>query len=147
MIGYYYQIDRSERKESSMNWFTKMMYGRYGTDQLGFVTQFLALILNIVYTFTRWNVLYMISTVLMVLCIWRIFSRNISRRYAENQKYLQMTAPMRTSVTRWLAQTRDLKTHRHYRCPECRQKIRVPKGKGKIQITCPKCRHEFVKKT
>ena len=130
-----------------MNWIAKMMYGRYGTDQLGFVTLFLVLILNIVFTFTGWDILYVLGIMLTVVCIWRIFSRNISRRYAENQKFLQMTAPVRNAAIRWIAQMRDLKTHRHYRCPECRQKIRVPKGKGKIQITCPKCHHEFVKKT
>ena len=130
-----------------MNWIAKMMYGRYGTDQLGFVTLFLVLILNIVFTFTGWDILYVLGIMLTVVCIWRIFSKNISRRYAENQKFLQMTAPVRNAAIRWIAQMRDLKTHRHYRCPECRQKIRVPKGKGKIQITCPKCHHEFVKKT
>lgn len=130
-----------------MNWIAKMMYGRYGTDQLGFVTLFLVLILNIIFTFTGWDILYVLGIMLTVVCIWRIFSRNISRRYAENQKFLQMTAPVRNAAIRWIAQMRDLKTHRHYRCPECRQKIRVPKGKGKIQITCPKCHHEFVKKT
>lgn len=130
-----------------MNWLAKMMYGRYGTDQLGFVTLMLVLILNILFAWTGWDILYVLAIVLTVMCIWRIFSRNISRRYAENQKFLQMTAPVRNGMTRWIAQMRDLKTHRHYRCPECRQKIRVPKGRGKIQITCPKCRHEFVKKT
>ena len=130
-----------------MNWIAKMMYGRYGTDQLGFVTLFLVLILNIVFTFTGWDILYVLGIMLTVVCIWRIFSKNISRRYAENQKFLQMTAPVRNAAIRWIAQMRDLKTHRHYHCPECRQKIRVPKGKGKIQITCPKCHHEFVKKT
>ena len=130
-----------------MNWIAKMMYGRYGTDQLGFVTLFLVLILNIIFTFTGWDILYVLGIMLTVVCIWRIFSRNISRRYAENQKFLQMTAPVRNAAIRWIAQMRDLKTHRHYHCPECRQKIRVPKGKGKIQITCPKCHHEFVKKT
>ncbi len=130
-----------------MNWIAKMMYGRYGTDQLGFVTLFLVLILNIVFTFTGWDILYVLGIMLTVVCIWRIFSKNISRRYAENQKFLQMTTPVRNAAIRWIAQMRDLKTHRHYHCPECRQKIRVPKGKGKIQITCPKCHHEFVKKT
>ena len=130
-----------------MNWIAKMMYGRYGTDQLGFVTLFLVLILNIVFTFTGWDILYVLGIMLTVVCIWRIFSKNISRRYAENQKFLQMTTPVRNAAIRWIVQMRDLKTHRHYHCPECRQKIRVPKGKGKIQITCPKCHHEFVKKT
>ena len=96
------------------------MYGRYGTDRLGLFMLIVVLLLDIIFTFTGWDVLYILAFVLAAICVWRIFSRNISQRYAEN--------------------------HRHLRCPSCGQKIRVPKGRGKIQITCPKCRHEFVKK-
>ena len=129
-----------------MNWLARMMYGRYGIDQLGTFALIILLILNILFTLTGWYAVYLVALVLSVLCIWRIFSRNIPRRYAENQKFLQMTAPVRRLFASKLSGLMDLRTHRHFRCPNCKQKIRVPRGKGKIQITCPKCRHEFVKK-
>lgn len=130
-----------------MNWLARMMYGRYGTDQLGFFTLLLMLVLNMVFAFTGWDVLYILSFALAILSIFRIFSKNVSKRYEENQKFLQMTAPVRSFFSAKTAGLLDLRTHRHFRCPQCKQKIRVPRGKGNIQITCPKCRHEFVKKS
>ena len=111
-----------------MNWLTKLMYGRYGTDRLGLFMLIVVLLLDIIFTFTGWDVL------------------NISRRYAENQKFMQLTDPIVRAISSKISGLKDLRTHRHLRCPSCGQKIRVPKGRGKIQITCPKCRHEFVKK-
>ena len=130
-----------------MNWLARMMYGRYGTDQLGFFTLLLMLIWNMVFAFTGWDALYILSFALAILSIFRIFSKNVSKRYEENQKFLQMTAPVRSFFSAKTAGLLDLRTHRHFRCPQCKQKIRVPRGKGNIQITCPKCRHEFVKKS
>lgn len=130
-----------------MNWLARMMYGRYGTDQLGFFTLLLMLVLNMVFAFTGWDVLYILSFALAILAIYRIFSKNIGKRYEENRKFLQMTAPVRSFFSAKTAGLLDLRTHRHFRCPQCKQKIRVPRGKGNIQITCPKCRHEFVKKS
>ena len=128
-----------------MNWLTKLMYGRYGTDRLGLFMLIVVLLLDIIFTFTGWDVLYILAFVLAAICVWRIFSRNISRRYAENQKFMQLTDPIVRAISSKISGLKDLRTHRHLRCPSCGQKIRVPKGRGKIQITCPKCRHEFVK--
>lgn len=130
-----------------MQWLTKLMYGRYGTDALGFFMLILVLILDVIFTFTGWDILYLFSFLLAVWCIWRIFSRNISRRYAENQKFMQVFSPVQNMIVSKISAARDLKTHRHFRCPSCKQKIRVPRGRGKIQITCPKCGQEFIKKS
>ena len=67
-----------------MNWLARMMYGRYGTDQLGFFTLLLMLILNMVFAFTGWDALYILSFALAILSIFRIFSKNVSKRYEEN---------------------------------------------------------------
>ena len=64
-----------------MNWLARMMYGRYGTDQLGFFTLLLMLILNMVFAFTGWDALYILSFALAILSIFRIFSKNVSKRY------------------------------------------------------------------
>jgi hypothetical protein len=83
-----------------MQWLTKLMYGRYGTDALGFFMLILVLILDVIFTFTGWDILYLFSFLLAVWCIWRIFSRNISRRYAENQKFMQVFSPVQNQNLR-----------------------------------------------
>lgn len=130
-----------------MNWLHKLMYGRYGLDQLGIFSMLLLLILNMIATMGRWEFLSILTSVLMVFVIWRILSRNITKRSAENQMFLQMSAPVCKWFREKAATIRDSKTHKHFRCPHCGQKIRVPKGRGKIQITCPKCKQSFVKKS
>ena len=80
-------------------------------------------------------VLTLLSYVLMFWAIFRTLSRNTYKRYQENRKYLQIFDRLKD---------RD---HRYFDCPKCRQMVRVPRGKGKIAITCPRCREKFVKKT
>lgn len=72
-----------------------------------------------------------------------IFSKNIARRQAENAKFLELTAPIRG----FFGKKSSDKTHRIFQCPQCGQKVRVPKGKGKIEITCPNCRNHFIKRS
>lgn len=77
----------------------------------------------------------------------RIFSRNISKRYDENQRYLAKTQKIRTWINKQKSLRQQRKIYHIYTCPGCKQKIRVPKGKGKIEIRCPKCGTTFVKKS
>ena len=129
-----------------MNWLTKLMYGRYGTDRLGLFMLIVVLLLDIIFTFTGWDVLYILAFVLAAICVWRIFSRNISRRYAENQKFLELKNRV---VGFFRGGTRAFKDKEHcyFRCPSCHQQVRVPKGKGHIEIRCPKCGTKFIKNT
>ena len=78
---------------------------------------------------------------------FRMLSRNISRRYNENQIYLKYRYKVIAKFNGFKARMRDRKTHRVFKCPGCSQKIRVPRGKGRISIKCPKCRIEFIKRT
>lgn len=125
----------------------RFMQGRYGVDQLNRFLSTLCLVLLIVSMFTGSGILYYIALIACILQIFRTFSRNIPKRYAENQKYLAMTSKVRTAWAKKKNELRQLKTHHIYRCPGCRQKIRVPRGRGKIEIRCPKCQHIFVKRS
>lgn len=125
----------------------RFMYGRYGMDQLSRNLSLICLVLLIVTMFVRNNVIYMIALVGIVYTYFRVFSRNISRRSEENEKYLKFHYKVVGKLNKIKLRITDSKTHRIFRCPSCSQKIRVPRGKGKISIKCPKCRIEFIKKT
>ena len=119
--------------------FRRFMEGRYGTDKLNIAILLLGLGLSvlsflIILPFTK-ILLCLASYILMGIAIFRCLSRNIYKRYRENLRFLML-----------MDRFKD-KEHRYFICPKCRQPVRVPKGKGKISITCPKCSEKFIKKT
>ena len=131
----------------------KFMQGRYGVDELSRFTMGVALALIILTMFVNivnrsvGSVLDFLGIAAIVYAYFRIFSRNIQQRYAENQKFLQMTSKFRFRFNKEKDLMKQRKTHHIYSCPGCGQKIRIPKGKGKIEIECPKCHTKFVKRS
>lgn len=129
----------------------KFMYGRYGTDRLNMFLLIVLIVCAGLNLFVRNGYFSIVmsswETLLIVLIYYRMFSRNIQKRYAENQKYLSLE----NKVKRFFGRTNYIQEQRKdfhiYTCPQCRQKIRIPKGKGKISVRCPKCGAEFVKKS
>lgn len=129
-----------------MDWLRRMMYGRYGSDQLSFGLLAGCIICVAFARMTRWDIFGFLNLLLFALCLFRIFSRNIAARRRENEKFLEKWNPIKDKLMGILSSSGDA-THRFYRCPGCRSKLRVPRGRGKITITCPYCHAEFVKKT
>ena len=133
--------------------FNKFMQGRYGVDELSRFTMGVALALIILTMFVNivnrsvGSVLDFLGIAAIVYAYFRIFSRNIQQRYVENQKYLQMTSKLRLRFNKEKNLMKQRKTHHIYACPGCGQKIRIPRGKGKIEIECPKCHMKFVKRS
>lgn len=123
------------------------MYGRYGSDPLNTALLLLALVLMLVGELVSFRILVLCAVALLVLCYFRMFSRNISARYAENQKFMGWWAPLSRKLAGKRAQFRDRKNHRYLKCPECKTTLRVPRGRGKISVTCPKCKHQFTTKS
>ena len=119
--------------------FRAFMAGRYGTDRLNMVILTAGLVVCLVSAFIKAPMVNLlltaISYALMIWAIFRSFSRQTYKRYQENRKFLQFFDRLKD---------RD---HRYFDCPKCRQVVRVPRGKGKISITCPRCREKFIKKT
>lgn len=126
---------------------TRFMYGRYGADQLSKVYLGLAIACLAVNLFTRLGIFYLAGMLLLFYGMYRSFSKNTAKMSAQNQKYLnwryKRTVQYSNAKKRW-AQRRE---YRFYQCPGCRQRVRVPRGRGKIAITCPKCHTEFIKKS
>ena len=129
------------------------MQGRYGVDDLSRFTMGVALVLIILAMFanifsrTVGSTLDILGVAAIVYAYIRIFSRNIQQRYAENQKFLQMTSKFRFRFNKEKDLMKQRKTHHIYTCPGCGQKIRIPRGNGqKIEIECPKCHRKFIKR-
>lgn len=126
--------------------FRKFMIGRYGVDSLSKFMLGTAVVLLVFAMGFRNNFLNTLACLLVLLCYFRMFSRNYQKRAEENQKFLELKGKAATFLKREKEYFEQRKTHHIYKCPSCKQKIRVPKGKGKICITCPKCHTEFIKK-
>lgn len=132
--------------------FMKFMEGRYGVDSFARFTMGLALVCIVLSIFfsngsTIGAILNTVGLAAIIYTYYRMLSRNISRRYAENQKYLSMTAKLRQRFNREKNIMQQRKTHHIYTCPSCGQKIRIPRGSGKrVEIDCPKCHTKFIKK-
>ena len=115
------------------------MAGRYGVDRLNMAILGAGLIASLLSMFSKaplWNLtLFVLSYGLMIWAIFRTLSRNTYQRYQENRKFLQFFDRLKD------------RQNCYFNCPKCHQMVRVPRGKGKISITCPRCREKFVKKT
>lgn len=119
--------------------FRQFMTGRYGTDKLNMAILVAGVVASLLPLFTPWDFADLALTVLayglMFWALFRCFSRNTYKRYQENRKYLAFVSRIKD------------REHRYFDCPRCRQPVRVPRGKGKIAITCPKCKEKFIRKT
>lgn len=132
------------------NWFRRLganfsaglrsfMTGRYGTDKLNMAILTSGLIVCIIGMFIPVSAVNLIMTMmayaLMIWAIFRMLSRNTYKRYQENRKFLMFFERLKD------------RQHRYFSCPKCRQPVRVPRGKGKLAITCPRCKERFIRKT
>lgn len=125
----------------------RFMYGRYGNDQLSKLYLGLALVCLVLNLLTRLTLFYVAGILFMGYGIYRSFSKNIAKMSAQNQKYLNWRYQRIVKYNNEKKHWAQRKEYRFYKCPSCKQKVRVPRGRGKIAITCPKCRHEFIKKS
>lgn len=139
-------------------WLNKAMAGRYGGDAFSAAQLVLYCVLLLLSSVFRSSLLFLLAIAILVWCLFRMLSRNQERRRNENGWFLRWWSPvwrgMRGVSSRFrraqeyaTAKARDRGVYRYYKCPKCKNKLRVPKGKGRIAITCPVCRTEFVKRT
>lgn len=131
----------------------RFMQGRYGNDQLNsflmklFLVEFLLSILLRGTSRDLSSIMYYLGFATIIYVYYRLFSRNIYKRASENQAFLNKTANIRNKINNQKSIITQRKTHHIYKCPTCKQKVRVPKGKGKISIHCPKCHTDFIKRS
>ncbi len=118
----------------------RFMYGRNGYDDLSRAILSWSLVLCFISLFFRNQIFIFLISILLIYNMYRVFSKNIAARRRENEKFIYLIKP-------YALQWQSRKTHVIFRCKNCGQIIRVPKGKGKIDITCPKCRVIITKRT
>lgn len=129
-----------------MGFLQRFMYARYGTDQLNIALIVTYLILYLLSFFIWPTLLSLLGAACLFFSLFRMLSRNTAKRRAENLKFLELIQP----VTHWYNVRkcrRQDKEHCYFKCPSCGQQLRVPKGKGRISITCRNCGASFEKKT
>lgn len=125
--------------------FARFMAGRYGMDSLGRFTMGFTLVMIVFNYFSTNRLIPLLAWAGIILTYYRMFSRNVYKRSAENQQFLNRTAKFRRWFYTQKNRLAQRKTHHIYKCPSCRQKIRIPRGKGRIEIRCPKCNTTFIK--
>ncbi|MCD8004788.1 MAG: hypothetical protein LUE91_03960 [Oscillospiraceae bacterium] len=129
-----------------MRFFQRLMAGRYGNDQLNTCLLVIYLILWLVGVITNLQAFYTVGLILIAAALFRMLSRNVERRRAENARFMKLIGP----VNRWFHLRRTMhrdKEHCYFKCPHCGQYLRVPRGKGKLTITCRSCGASFQKKS
>ena len=124
----------------------EFMYGRNGTDQLSFALIIAGFACYVLYVFTRSRLLYLFSLVFYGIALFRTLSKNINARRIENQKFLTFWYKVKNWWVVIKADFEERKIYKHFKCPSCGQKIRIPRGRGKVEVRCPKCSNRFIKK-
>ena len=128
------------------NALQRFMYGRYGNDQLNLFLMGVYLLLFFLAAIMDAGLFSLLGEILLFLALFRMLSRNLAKRREENRTFMKKAAP----VLQWLRLRRNIlkdKEHRYFRCPNCAQQLRVPRGKGKITVTCRSCGASFQEKS
>ncbi len=133
--------------------FAKFMAGRYGGDQLNRVISISAVVFLVISLIILRKVpilgtlLWVLALALIIFCYYRTFSRDIAKRSAENQKFMSLRYKQAVNKQRRAERAAQSKDFKFFKCPKCGVLNRIPRGKGKIQITCPKCGEQFIRKS
>lgn len=126
-----------------MEWLKKIMVGRYGTDQLSMALLTTGMLLLVIALPFKNVTIRLLPLILIILAYYRIFSKHIYKRQQENFRFIRFYTPIYKRLNVCIKRFKERKTHCYLKCPTCKQTLRVPKGKGNITITCPKCKNNF----
>jgi len=129
----------------------RFMYGRNGSDQLNAALLAVYVVVLLVQAvlsriFIARVILEAVSLALAIVILFRAFSRNLSKRRTENARFLNWWNPVRSRIAAARQRSQD-KEHKYFTCKNCKTICRVPVGKGKIEITCPKCGGKIIGKS
>lgn len=121
----------------------KFMTGRRGADELSLALLITGLVLSILSSITRVGLFYLVGLVAYGFSIFRMFSRNLQKRYAENVKFTTFWRGFRSNARQFVNRVKNLRKYKYFKCPECHSRLRLPRKVGEVTVTCGKCRHAF----
>lgn len=125
---------------------TNFMSGRSGADQLSLMLVYGALFLNILMAITRLSLFGTLGFACLIWAIFRMFSRNTQKRYAENAAFLAWVRPRLKSAKQWFIRLKNSRQYCYFKCPQCKTLMRLPRKVGEVNVTCKHCGHTFSKK-
>lgn len=130
-----------------MKWFTNYMHGRAGGDHFSIFLLLFSVVITLIGRIAGISIIEIASYIPLIFGVYRIFSKNIQKRRMENYKFMMKVSPLYKRFHKLLTRLRFSKTHRFMPCTTCKSMLRVPKNKGKIRVTCPSCKNQFIRKT
>ena len=126
--------------------FARFMQGRHGPDNLGMFTLITGLACSLLGSFTGIGILSLLGFALYVWTLFRMFSRNNDKRFAENRKYIELTSNWKTRIRQFIKRMKNRRDYSYFKCPNCKVLLRMKRGTGEKDITCVRCGHQFKQK-
>ena len=126
--------------------FLRFMQGRNGVDNIGYHALWGGLMLILLDNFLGTGLIGLLGSALYFYSFFRMLSRNVEKRRAENQRYVQFTANWKKEVKQFFLRLKGTKEYKYFRCPSCKNRLRLRRGCGEKHITCPVCKHQFDQK-
>ncbi len=124
----------------------RLMVGRRGPDELSLALLVAGVVLSMLSSITRIGLFYLVSLVAYGFSIFRMFSRKIEKRYAENTKFLTFWRGWRSSLKQFINRAKNMRKFKYYKCPQCHAWLRLPRKVGEVTVTCGKCHSSFKQK-
>ena len=122
------------------------MIGRNGADQLSMAMLIAGIVLSLLTSITKLAIFNLLGLVILVLTIFRMFSRNLEKRRAENQKFVNFRANFGTNAKQLTNRLKNMKKYKYFKCPQCGARLRLPRKVGEVTVTCGKCKNQFKQK-
>ena len=122
------------------------MKGRRGADELSLALLITGVVLSMLSSILRLSILYLLSLAIYIFALYRMFSRNLEKRYAENAAFLKLWRGKGAATRQFFNRMKNLKKYKYFKCPECKSRLRLPRGVGEVTVTCGKCHHAFKQK-
>ena len=123
----------------------RLMTGRRGADELSLALLICGLFFTFISSFTGIRIIYLIGMIAYVFSIYRMFSRRIEKRYAENNRFLAFWRKTTGSIRQFFNRLKNTRSYKYFKCPKCHSRLRLPRKVGEVTVTCGKCHHAFKK--